>query len=421
MMGKEKLPQLRFSEFENGWIPMKYDEIYSFYSTNSLSRDKLNYESGQVKNIHYGDIHTKFDTLFDISKEIVPFVNDDIIISNIPSENYCQEGDLLIADASEDYKGVGKTIEIVNLDNEKVLAGLHTFLARPNKHNMAYGFAGFMLQSWGVREQVMKIAQGTKVLGLAKSRLAKIKLNIPSFPEQQKIASFLTAVDKKITQLNKKKVLLEQYKKGVMQRLFCQEVRFKDDDGKHYPEWKEKRLKEFILDFIVPMRDKPKDLTGEIPWCRIEDFDGKFLSKSKTNQGVTEKVVRQMNLKVYPVNTLLVSCSANLGFCAIVKKELITNQTFIGLFPDLNRINVDFLYHMMKLSSRRLNVLSSGTTISYLSRKQFENFEIPYPCIKEQNKIASYLSAIDDKINQVDSQIEKTIAFKKGLLQQMFV
>ncbi len=202
MMGKEIMPKLRFSEFENGWIPKKYDEIYSFYSTNSLSRDKLNYESGQVKNIHYGDIHTKFDTLFDISKEIVPFVNDDIIISNIPSENYCQEGDLLIADASEDYKDVGKTIEIVNLDHEKVLAGLHTFLARPNKHNMAAGFAGFMLQSWGVREQIMKIAQGTKVLGLAKSRLAKIKLNIPSFPEQQKIASFLTAVDQKTTQMN---------------------------------------------------------------------------------------------------------------------------------------------------------------------------------------------------------------------------
>lgn len=248
-----------------------------------------------------------------------------------------------------------------------------------------------------------------------------IKIPYTKIDEQNKIATFLSAVDKKINQLTEKKDLLEDYKKGIMQKIFSQELRFKDDDGNDFPEWQNTKLKNVISKFIVPMRDKPKDLNGEIPWCRIEDFEGKYLLQSKSNQGVTMETVNQMNLKIYPIDTLLVSCSANLGFCAIVKKELITNQTFIGLYPNEKKVNVEFLYYLMKLSARRLNVLSSGTTISYLSRDEFENFTIKLPYIKEQTKIANFLSAIDDKINQVGTQLDSTKEFKKSLLQQMFV
>ena len=174
------VPQLRFKEFDGKWNEKKYGQIFSFFSTNSFSRDKLNYEKGNVRNIHYGDIHTKFETMFHLLNEEVPFINEDVDISRIKEECYCQEGDLVIADASEDYSDIGKTIELINLNNEKVLAGLHTFLARPNKQDVAKGFSGYLVQSWKVRKQVMTIAQGTKVLGLATSRLGKIKINLPS-------------------------------------------------------------------------------------------------------------------------------------------------------------------------------------------------------------------------------------------------
>ncbi|WP_317173296.1 restriction endonuclease subunit S [Aestuariibaculum sediminum] len=266
-----------------------------------------------------------------------------------------------------------------------------------------------------------KYNEASGVPSLSKGTIEKIKLNIPQLEEQQKIATFLTVIDTKIIQLNDKKSLLEEYKKGVTQKIFRQELRFKDGNGNVYPEWIEKRLKDFVKDFIVPMRDKPKDLIGDIPWCRIEDFDGMYLYGSKSNQGVSLETVSNMNLKVYPINTLLVSCSANLGVCSIVKKKLITNQTFIGLVPNELEINVEFLYYTMKLSSRKLNVLSSGTTIAYLSRQQFEEFKVEVPCLNEQVKIANFLTAIDKKIELVQTQIDNTTSFKKGLLQQMFV
>ena len=96
-----------------------------------------------VKNIHYGDIHTKFQTLFDITKEQVPFVNENVFIGRISEDNYCKEGDIIFADASENLDDVGKSIEIVNLNNEKLLSGLHTLLARPKKNFFYKGFSGY--------------------------------------------------------------------------------------------------------------------------------------------------------------------------------------------------------------------------------------------------------------------------------------
>lgn len=222
--GSGQSPQFRFTK-EDGttypdWEEKKFKEIYSFYSTNSFSRDKLNYESGEVRNVHYGDIHTKFSTLFDINDELVPYINKEVDLSKIKKDSYLKLGDLLIADASEDYNDIGKTIEVVNLNDEKVISGLHTFHARPNKHKMALGFSGYLLQSWMIRKQVMKIAQGTKVLGISTGRLAEIKFFIPSYEEQSQIAHFLSAIDRKIAVVQTQIVQSQTFKKGLLQQLF---------------------------------------------------------------------------------------------------------------------------------------------------------------------------------------------------------
>ena len=406
------IPKLRFKEFDGDWEIKKLGDNISIISGFPFKSDLFS-ESGNKlvipKNFTkngYGNFTDKFSKY---------------TIEKVDSKYICTENDLLVllTDLTQSCELLGKPLTIKKSDGKVLLNQRVIKIDCSNILRKDFLSNFFLTEKY--HKIIKKTSSGSTVRHSSNKIIQNIKLSIPSIPEQQKIATFLTSVDTKIQQLTTKKQLLENYKKGIMQQLFSQQLRFKNDDGLDFPDWEKIKLKEFISNFIVPMRDKPKDLTGEIPWCRIEDFEGKFLSKSKSNQGVSVETVKKMNLKVYPINTLLVSCSANLGFCAIVKKELITNQTFIGLVPNIQKISIDYLYHIMKLSSRRLNVLSSGTTISYLSRKQFENFKIDYPSLKEQQKIANYLSAIDTKIENVQTQIEKTQAFKKGLLQQMFV
>ena len=400
------IPELRFKGFDTKLNNVGFTDVGKImigltHTPTYISQGKPFLSS---KNISNGFID--FENVQHISEEK---------FASMPSSTKPKKGDIL-------FTRVGSNLGNPIVLDKDIEFGVFVSLGFFRVNEMAYNLyiQQWMASNYFWRQLEEKVAGGAKN-NLNTGWLKEFILNIPSLPEQEKIASFLSAVDQKIELLRRKKEILEEYKKGVMQKLFSQEIRFKRDDGSEFPDWDEKRLDAMISKFVVPMRDKPKELIGEIPWCRIEDFDGKYLRGSKSNQGVSTETVKEMNLKVYPVGTLLVSCSANLGFCAITEVELITNQTFIGLVPDNKKANVLYLLYVMRMLSRKLNTLSSGTTISYLSRQQFEQFKIPYPSLSEQNKIAIYLSRIDEKIDQVTIQITQSQTFKKGLLQKMFV
>lgn len=225
MLQKLFSQQIRFKD-DNGndfpdWKKKPLDRLYEFKSTNSLSRDQLNFNCGEVRNIHYGDIHKKFKPRFDMLHEDVPFINSDVNLNRISEDKYCKEGDLVIADASEDYNDIGKTIELSNLRGEKVLAGLHTLLARLLGDDLYVGFGAYLMASESVRKQIKLIAQGTKVLSISTGRMCKIKLSMPTSTEEQKrIANFLSSLDQKTdliaTELNQTKI----FKKGLLQQMF---------------------------------------------------------------------------------------------------------------------------------------------------------------------------------------------------------
>lgn len=400
-------PKLRFKGFDDHLENLKLDEIVVFKSGGTPPKDNPLYWGGNIPWISATSMNGKY---YSTSERTITEEG----LKN--GSKLTPKGSLLLlVRGSMLFNKIPIGITEVDVAFNQDLKAITT----KQNSNTDYLYQWFFSKQNLLLDKVVGTGIGAGKLDT--EDLKNLKVYLPSLPEQQKIASFLSAIDEKIQQLTRKKELLEQYKKGVMQQLFSGKLRFKPENGKSYPKWEEKRLDEIVSKFIVPMRDKPKDLTGPIPWCRIEDFDGKYLSKSKSNQGVNSKTIKEMNLKVYPIGTLLVSCSANLGFCAITTTELLTNQTFIGLVPDSSKVDVLFLFYVMKMSSVKLNTLSSGTTISYLSREQFEKFKIPYPNLKEQQKIAKYLSSIDNKIENVANQIAQTQMFKKGLLQQMFV
>ena len=222
MMQKLFSQQIRFKaddgcEFGD-WRKVKFSESFVFHNTNSYSRALLS-EVGEVMNIHYGDIHTKFSMLFDVSKEIVPFLNDQIDFTKIAENQFLKEGDLVIADASEDYKDIGKAIEVVHLNNQKVVAGLHTYIARPVQP-FALGFCGYLMQTFEVREQIKKLATGTSVLGISKTNIGKVEIKLPCLEEQTKIANFLSSIDQKIDVVSEQLEQAKLWKKGLLQQMF---------------------------------------------------------------------------------------------------------------------------------------------------------------------------------------------------------
>jgi type I restriction enzyme S subunit len=224
----------------------------------------------------------------------------------------------------------------------------------------------------------------------------------PSLPEQQKIASFLSAVDKKIQQLTKKKALLEDYKKGVMQQLFSGQLRFKDENGKAYPDWEEKRLGEIatkassnIAANTIEENVGEYKLYGASGFLKKIDFFREkepFISIVKDGAGVGRTLLCDANSSV-------------LGTLDIIKPKV--------------KVVLYFLY--LVLNNVRFEKYMVGSTIPHIYYKDYSNEKITIPCIEEQQKIASYLSGIDTKIGALNNQITQNQIFKKGLLQQMFV
>ncbi|MEY5049785.1 MAG: hypothetical protein RLZZ175_3144 [Bacteroidota bacterium] len=412
----EKLiPKLRFPEFKGGWEKKKLGDVADFKVTNSFSRDNLNYETGNVKNIHYGDIHTKFQTLFDITKEVVPFINEEISIERISEDFYCKEGDLIFADASEDLNDVGKSIEIVNLNNEKILAGLHTLLARPHKGYFHIGFNGYLFKSNKVRLQIQKESQGSKVLSINVGRTSGIEINFPSIAEQQIIATFLTSVDEKLHALKKKKSLLEQYKKGVMQKIFSQELRFKDENGNDFPEWEVKSLGDVGTFFSggTPLTSKREYFGGDIKFIRSGE-----IHSDKTEQFITAEGLKNSSAKLVEIGDLLYALyGATSGEVGISKMNGAINQAILCIRTKLdNRYLCNFL---ILNKDNIINTYIQGGQ-GNLSAEIIKSLRIPIPSIHEQTLIANFLTSIDDKINHCGEQIAKMEVWKKGLLQGMF-
>jgi type I restriction enzyme S subunit len=154
----------------------------------------------------------------------------------------------------------------------------------------------------------------------------------------------------------------------------------------------------FECDALVPMRDKPERLDGEIPWVRIEDFAGKYISASKSGQGVSQATVEAMNLKVFPIGTVLCSCSCSMGATAIVARPLVTNQTFIGIVPHAG-FSSGYLYYCFQAAAEQLNVLSTGAIQAYLSRDDFRRLRLPQPPSDEQIAITAFLDQETAKID----------------------
>ncbi len=217
----------RLKSFKGKWSSLYVKDIFDFIPTSSFSRECLTSDAkAELHYIHYGDIHALFDDdILDLNIESrVPFLKKEF---HSPSLAILEDGDLIIADASEDYNGVGESVEIVNIGARRVIAGLHTILLRDKDNVTSLGFKGHLFNSNPILNSLRRIATGTSVYSISKSSLSSLKINVPSIEEQTAITLLLSESDKEIRLLKHKLELLKKQKSGLIQLLMTGKKRLK--------------------------------------------------------------------------------------------------------------------------------------------------------------------------------------------------
>ena len=211
-------PEVRFPEFTDAWEQRKLKNILVSLQNNTLSRADLSNETGVAKDVHYGDVLIKFGEVLDISKEKLPMITDEKVLTKYKT-SFLQNGDVVVADTAEDTT-VGKCSEIAELNDEVVISGLHTIPYRPVE-KFATGYLGYYLNSDSYHNQLIPLMQGIKVTSISKSAMQDTNIIYPNSKEEQaKIGKYFITLDNLITLHQRELDHLKLLKKGMLQQMF---------------------------------------------------------------------------------------------------------------------------------------------------------------------------------------------------------
>lgn len=401
------IPPLRFPKFEGEWEIKKLGELLTIGS----GRDYKHLGEGEIPVFGTGGLMTKVD-------------------------DYLYDGETVCI-------GRKGTIDKPMYFNGKIwtvdtLFYTHSFINSTPK----FVYNLFQRVNWKQHNE----AGG--VPSLSKSTIEQIELVLPTLPEQTKIASFLTAVDEKIQALKKKHSLLAQYKKGVMQKLFSSELglegleddkikneknptilqskksqfrqlRFKDENGKDFPAWEVKKLGEVCEYKNGGAFENQLTKDGQYFLISLNSLDiNGNLKKEHKRLNITDNSLQKGDL----VMVLSDVAHGNfLGLTDIIPSDnFVLNQRMGALKPKI-KINRYYLKTFININQKYFKLKGQGSSQQNLSKGDIESFELQLPCIEEQTAIAHFLSALDEKINHTEIQIQQTQVWKKGLLQKMFL
>lgn len=251
----------------------------------------------------------------------------------------------------------------------------------------------------------------------------------PTIPEQKRIAAFFTVLDKKISELKQKKGLLEQYKKGVMQKLFSQELRFKDDNGNEFPSWKFEKIKGYI-DFLSGYAFKGEDITEDfsgIPLLRgVSITEGKLRRSDEIDRFFCGDTTKLEKYFLKQGDIVIGMDGSKVG-----KNSALVNSDYenallvqrVARIRETPKAYLPFIYHHINswLFHQYVDEVKTSSGIPHISASQITDFKIHLPCYQEQKKVADFITGIDDKLKRTENQIELILQYKKGLLQNMFV
>ena len=409
MMKTNNIPKLRFPEFKSNYELLLLNDITKWSSGGTPSKQNELYWNGNIPWISASTMKGNV------------FINSDLKITEVglkSGSKICKKGDLLLlVRGSMLFNKIPIGMAGVDVAFNQDLKSISV----NEKSNSLFLLYWFLHSESIILDMVTSTGIGAGKLDL--SDLQNLKLNLPSLPEQQKIASFLTAVDDKISNLKQKISLLEKYKKGVMQQIFSQQIRFKDENGNDYPEWEEKSLGE-VVNFLkgkglpkneIKENGKFKCIHyGEL-FTKYNELISQVMSFTNTDEGIVlshKNDVLMPTSDVTPNGLATASClkedNVILGGDILIIRQ--KKQVFDGQF---------FSYYV-KQHRDKVMKLVSGSTVYHLYGSDMAKFKICLPKLEEQYKIVFFLTNIDEKIETTKLQLRKMEVWKKGLLQGMF-
>ncbi len=423
-----QIPKLRFSGFDGGWEEKKLGEMNIFISDGN-----------------YGEMYPKASEMKDSG---VPFIRannikdlkvvwGDMKYISPDLHTVLQSGHLESEDILVTTRGDIGMLAYVTGEFHGSNINAQICLLRTNK-DLSSRFLLFYLSSSIGRKQFKELQTGSALKQLPKGNLAKIKINIPSLPEQQKIAGFLGAVDGWIENLRGQKESLESYKKGMMQKIFdpsCHSrergnpgtscVRFRDDNGKNFPDWEEKKLGE-VATFLKGAGISKDDVVDGgknkcIRYGELYTYYDEIITKvkSSTNVSASDSLLSKKNDVLIPssgetaLDIATVSC---------------LNEDGILLGGDLNVMRLQknqsgefFAYYLSNVKNEDIAELAQGNSVVHLYASHLKTLRINIPSLPEQKKIADFLTSLDKIIESKKHQITRALQWKKGLMQGLFV
>ena len=402
------VPELRFSEFSNLWTQIILGDFTKI--NQGLQIPIADRYPEKVKGSH-----------FYITNEFLrKNSNKSYFILNPTESVICNQDDILMT-------RTGNTGQVVTGVN----GAFHNnfFKIKFDTSKYSKNFIVYFLRLRQTQNLISRLAGTSTIPDLNHGDFYKIPFQTPDLKEQQKIADFLSSVDNKISLLTEKQNLLQRYKKGVMQKLLSQELRFKNDQGNDFPDWEVKKLSDFCESLSGhPVKgEEIVEASNEYPLMRginitegkirhrpeIDRFHGNFSEKNERYLLQTNDVVVAMDGSKVGKNVAKIT-DIDSGSYLI--------QRVTRLRSD-NRNDLQYVYHHITSNRFRqyVDTVNTSSGIPHISLKQIRDFPIKMPEPYEQKKISSYLSNIDKKIDSVNEQIKQTKIFKKGLLQKMFV
>lgn len=406
-------PRLRFkaddgSDFPD-WEEKTLGELGTFTKGAALSKADISDEGNPL--ILYGELYTTYkEVAYEVKRKTQAIV-DKIYYSNV--------GDVLIPTSGESAEEIS-TATCVMVPNVILAGDLNIF-----RSTVIDGRIMSYILNYQAKRKIATIAQGKSIVHIQAKQLGKIFVEYPvDKDEQQKIADFLSTIDTIIEKQRATVSAWEERKKGVMQKLFSQEIRFKADDGSDFPDWEEKKIGDVCSyrrgSFPQPYGlEEWYDEDNGKPFIQVADVNDNMRVSADTKRHIS-KLAEDKSVFVHK-GTLIITLQGTIGRVAITEYDAYVDRTLL-IVQDISKcLYIDYLKLAMQLLFALEKRKADGGIIKTITKETLTNFSFGVPSLPEQQKIADCLSALDAVIEKQKETLEKWQELKKGLLQQMFV